>query len=50
MMSWIDHCLGYQGSGMMIGMIIFWGFLMLLGIYFLKAFLTGKNIKNSNKG
>lgn len=49
MMSWIDHCLGYQGGGMMmIGMLIFWGLLIFLGIYFLKTFLNGKNIKNDN--
>lgn len=47
MMNWIDHCLGFQGGGMMmIGMIIFWGLLISLGIYFLATFQNGKNVKN----
>ncbi|MEC1742827.1 SHOCT domain-containing protein [Schinkia azotoformans] len=45
-MNWIDHCLGFQGGGMMMmGMIIFWGLLIFLGIYFLKTFMNGKNVK-----
>lgn len=47
MMNWFDHCLGFQGGGMMmIGMIIFWGLLFFLGIYFLKTFQNGKSINN----
>lgn len=47
MMNWFDHCLGYQGGGMMmIGMIIFWGVLLFLGLYFLKTFQNGRGTKN----
>ncbi len=47
MMNWIDNCLGFQGGGMMmLCMVVFWGFLILLGLYFLKRFQNGKNINN----
>ncbi|WP_458411934.1 SHOCT domain-containing protein [Schinkia sp. CFF1] len=47
MMSWIDQCLGFQGGGMMMmGMLLFWGILIFLGVYFLKTFLNGKNPKS----
>ena len=48
-MNWIDHCLGFQGGGMMMmGMIIFWGLLIFLGFYFLKTFINGKNVKSGS--
>jgi len=44
MMNWFDHCLGFQGGGMMmLGMFIFGGILIFLGIYFLKTLLNGKD-------
>lgn len=47
MMNWIDHCLGFQGGGMMmIGMFLFWVVLIFLGLYLLKTFLNGNNSKN----
>ena len=49
MMNWIDHCLGFQGGGMMmLGMFIFWGLLIFIGIYFLRTFQNGKNLKNEH--
>ncbi|MEC1743330.1 SHOCT domain-containing protein [Schinkia azotoformans] len=47
MMNWLDHCLGFQGGGMMmIGMVIFWGLLVFLGFYFLKTLLNGKDTRD----
>lgn len=47
MMTWMDHCLGFQGGGMMmVGMIIFWGMLLFIGIYFLKTIKNGKSNKH----
>ncbi|KEF37437.1 Short C-terminal domain [Schinkia azotoformans MEV2011] len=49
MMNWFDHCLGFQGGGMMmLGMFIFWGLLIFLGVYFLKTLQNGKDTKSGS--
>ncbi|EKN63498.1 SHOCT domain-containing protein [Schinkia azotoformans] len=49
MMNWFDHCLGFQGGGMMmLGMFIFWGLLIFLGVYFLKTLQNGKDTKGGS--
>ncbi|NBI30059.1 SHOCT domain-containing protein [Chengkuizengella marina] len=42
MMHWFDNCAGFQGGGiMMIGMFLFWGVLVLLGVFLLKNYMNG---------